>query len=125
MTGMSENAFVIICHGMAPKYPFLPRVVKLPDTAQHGYRGLLVSYRVIDQVQFTEAEFENFFHYYRGYRHQREAVELLRQAINKADPCLLTKTQDWVECYRDVYEPEPEYSCLVDKVQLAEIWAAL
>ena len=122
MTGMSENAFVIICHGMAPKYPFLPRVVKLPDTAQHGYRGLLVSNRVIDQVQFTEAEFENFFHYYRGYRHQREAVELLRQAINKADPCLLTKTQDWVECYRDVYEPEPEYSCLVDKVQLAEIW---
>ena len=81
-----------------------------------GQRGM------ISQVQFSAEQFENFFAYYRGLPHQREAVEILRKAINAADPCLLTPTQEWAECYRDTYKPEPEFSCLVDKVQLAEIW---
>ena len=40
----------------------------------------------IDQVQLTTDQWENFWHYYKGEPQQKQAVEMLRQYINEADP---------------------------------------
>jgi len=61
----------------------------------------------IDQVQFTEHEFRNFFLYYKDLPHQQKAVEILRQCINAADPTLLVGTADWVDAYRQSVKPIP------------------
>lgn len=55
---------------------------------------------MIDDVAFTEQEWLNFWKYFNSEPHQETAVELLRQHIMKVDPCLLTKTAEWVEAYR-------------------------
>ena len=50
----------------------------------------------IQQVQLSSEEWRNFFLYYKGETHQQEAIEMLRQFINEADPSLLTQTSTWV-----------------------------
>ena len=40
----------------------------------------------IQQVQLSSEEWRNFFLYYKGETHQQEAIEMLRQFINEADP---------------------------------------
>lgn len=54
----------------------------------------------IEQVQLTEQQWLNFFRYYNGSPWQDEALKLLRQHINQADPTLLTQTAEWVDGYR-------------------------
>ncbi len=71
----------------------------------------------IDQVQLDPDQWVNFFTYFKGEPHQREAIELLRQHINKADPTLLTQTADWIEVWRESHAPT-----LVTHSQLAQIW---
>lgn len=55
----------------------------------------------IDQVQLTTEQWENFWHYYKGEPQQKQAVEMLRQYINEADPTLLTQNATWVQKYRE------------------------
>ena len=55
----------------------------------------------IQQVQLSSEEWRNFFLYYKGETHQQEAIEMLRQFINEADPSLLTQTSTWVERWRN------------------------
>ena len=54
----------------------------------------------IGQVQLTSQEWQNFWRYFKGEPQQQEAVEMLRQFINEADPTLLTQNATWVQKYR-------------------------
>ena len=75
----------------------------------------------IQQVQLSSEEWRNFFLYYKGETHQQEAIEMLRQFINEADPSLLTQTSTWVERWRqDV--PTPRDKTYVSHSQLAQVW---
>lgn len=58
----------------------------------------------IEEVQLSAAEWRNFWVYYKNEPQQQEAIEVLRQFINEADPTLLTKAASWVEKYRE--QPE-------------------
>lgn len=53
----------------------------------------------IDQVQFTDQRWLQFWESYKGQEHQKKAVIKLGQQIKQADPCLLTETAEWVEGY--------------------------
>ena len=75
----------------------------------------------IQQVQLSAEEWRNFFLYYRGDTHQQEAIEMLRQYINEADPSLLTQTATWVERWRNA-APTPRDKTYVSHSQLAQIW---
>ena len=55
----------------------------------------------IDEVQLTAEQWENFWTYYKGEPQQKQALEMLRQYINEADPTLLTKDAVWVQKYRE------------------------
>lgn len=54
----------------------------------------------IDQVQFTDARWLQFWENFKGQEHQIKSIIKLGQQIKKADPCLLTESADWVEDYR-------------------------
>lgn len=54
----------------------------------------------IDQVQFTDARWLQFWESYKSQEHQIKSIIKLGQQIKEADPCLLTETADWVEDYR-------------------------
>ena len=54
----------------------------------------------IGQVQLTSQEWQDFWRYFKGEPQQQEAVEMLRQYINEADPTLLTQNAIWVQKYR-------------------------
>ena len=62
---------------------------------------------MISQVQFTPEEWLNYFRYYGDLPHQKEALGILQDHINQADPTLLTPTADWVEVWKHAL-PEPE-----------------
>ena len=64
-------------------------------------------------------EWRNFFLYYRG-THQQEAIEMLRQFINEADPSLLTQTSAWVERWPG--RANPRDKTYVSHSQLAQVW---
>lgn len=55
----------------------------------------------IQEVQLSSAEWRNFWTYYKGEPQQAEAVEMLRQFINEADPTLLTQNASWLQKYRE------------------------
>ena len=55
----------------------------------------------IDQVQLTTDQWENFWNYYKGEPQQKQAVEMLRQFVNEADPTLLTQNATWIQKYRE------------------------
>lgn len=54
----------------------------------------------IEQVQFTDARWLQFWESYKGQEHQKRAVIKLGQLIKKADSGLLTETADWAEGYK-------------------------
>ena len=61
----------------------------------------------IEQVQLTAEEWADFWKYFKNEPQQREAIEMLRQYINEADPTLLTQSTSWVEKFRSS-PPAPE-----------------
>ena len=65
---------------------------------------------MIDEVQFDETRWRNFWTYYKGLTHQIKALEILRQHILKADPCLLTDGAEWVEQFRTPVETQESYA---------------
>ena len=54
----------------------------------------------IEQVQLTAEEWADFWKYFKGQPQQKEAIEMLRQFVNEADPTLLTQSTSWVEKFR-------------------------
>lgn len=50
----------------------------------------------IEQVQFTDQRWLQFWENYKGLPRQRNAVAKLMRHILQADPALLTETADWV-----------------------------
>jgi hypothetical protein len=54
----------------------------------------------IQQVQFSDQRWLEFWQNYKGLEHQIKGIVKLGQQIKQADPCLLTETADWVEDYR-------------------------
>lgn len=54
----------------------------------------------IDQVQFTDARWLQFWESYEGQEHQIKNIIQLGQQIKKADPCLLTESAGWVEGFK-------------------------
>ena len=54
----------------------------------------------ITDIQLTSQEWQNFWRYFKGEPQQQEAVEMLRQFINEADPTLLTQNATWIQKYR-------------------------
>ena len=54
----------------------------------------------IEQVQFTDQRWLQFWDNYRALEHQIKAINKLGQQIRQADPCLLSESADWVEDYR-------------------------
>ena len=55
----------------------------------------------IEEVQLSASEWRNFWVYYKNEPQQQEAIEVLRQFINEADPTLLTKNASWIQKYRE------------------------
>ena len=60
---------------------------------------------MITDVQLTPESWLNFWRYYKDEPQQQEAIEMLRQFINEADPTLLTNNAAWVHKYREKKEP--------------------
>lgn len=54
----------------------------------------------IQDVQFTDERWLQFWEHYNGLEHQIKAIVKLGQQIKQADPGLLTESAEWVECYR-------------------------
>lgn len=55
----------------------------------------------MSDLTFTPQEWSNFFRYFKDEQQQKDGVELLRQAIEKSDPALLTDAAEWVVRYRE------------------------
>ena len=55
----------------------------------------------IKDIQLTSSEWRAFWIYYKNEPQQQEAIEVLRQFINEADPTLLTKNASWIQKYRE------------------------
>jgi len=55
----------------------------------------------ITDIQLTPQEWKNFWAYFKGEPQQVEAIEMLRQFINEADPTLLTQNANWVLKFRE------------------------
>lgn len=60
----------------------------------------------IEQVQLSAAEWKRFWAYYNDEPHQQEAIEMLRQYVNEADPTLLCNGASWIDKYRQKQETE-------------------
>ena len=54
----------------------------------------------IEQVQFTDARWLQFWESFEGQEHQIKNIIKLGQQIKEADPCLLTEAADWAEGYK-------------------------
>lgn len=55
----------------------------------------------IQDVQFTDERWLDFWSNYKGLKHQRDAVIKFGRHIRQADPTLLTPTAEWVADFRD------------------------
>lgn len=55
---------------------------------------------MIQEVQFTDERWLQFWENYKGLDHQKKAVIKLGRHIKQADPCLLTESAEWVEGYK-------------------------
>jgi len=60
---------------------------------------------MIDQVQFSDERWLEFWANYKGLPHQKKAVALLGKQIKAADPCLLSESSEWVASYKSVPAP--------------------
>jgi hypothetical protein len=54
----------------------------------------------IEQVQFTDARWLQFWENFEGQEHQIKSIIKLGRQIKQADPCLLTEAADWAEGYK-------------------------
>lgn len=54
----------------------------------------------VNQVQFTDQRWLQFWENYKSQEHQIKAIIKLGQQIRQADPCLLTETADWVNDWK-------------------------
>jgi hypothetical protein len=59
----------------------------------------------IEQVQFTDERWLQFWENFKGLKHQREAVIKLGRQIKKADTGLLTGTAEWAEAFSNAPQP--------------------
>jgi len=55
----------------------------------------------IDQVQFNDQRWLQFWDHYDGLEHQMRAIIKLGWQIKQADPCLLTEGAEWVREWRN------------------------
>ena len=55
---------------------------------------------MIDQVQFSDERWLEFWASYKGLPHQKKAVALLGKQIKAADPCVLSESSEWVADYK-------------------------
>jgi len=55
----------------------------------------------ITDIQLTPQEWKNFWVYFKEEPQQVEAIEMLRQFVNEADPTLLTQSASWVLKFRE------------------------
>ena len=55
---------------------------------------------MIQDVQFSDERWLQFWDNYKGLDHQIKAITKLGKQIRQADPCLLTESADWVQDYR-------------------------
>ena len=55
----------------------------------------------IEEIQLSPQQWKNFWVYFDNEPQQQEAIEMLRQFINEADPTLLTQTASWIQKYRE------------------------
>ncbi|WP_438983582.1 glycoside hydrolase family protein [Vulcanococcus sp.] len=55
----------------------------------------------IDQVQFNDQRWLQFWDHYKGLEHQMQAIVKLGQHIKEADPGLLCESSDWVDAWRN------------------------
>ena len=62
----------------------------------------------IQDVQFTDQRWLQFWENYRSLEHQVKAIIKLGQQIKQADPGLLTESAEWVDDYR-----QPQQAALV------------
>jgi len=54
----------------------------------------------INEVQFTDARWLQFWDNYKGLEHQKQSIVKLGQQIKQADPCLLNESAEWVSDWR-------------------------
>jgi len=54
----------------------------------------------IEQVQFTDERWLQFWRHFKGLEHQEDAVIKLGRQIKQADPGLLTESAEWVDDWR-------------------------
>jgi len=54
----------------------------------------------IEQVQFTDARWLQFWESFEGQDHQVKSIIKLGRQIKEADPCLLAEAADWAEGYK-------------------------
>jgi hypothetical protein len=55
---------------------------------------------MIQEIQFTDERWLQFWENYRGQDHQIKSIIKLGRQIKEADPCLLTEAADWAEGYK-------------------------
>jgi hypothetical protein len=55
----------------------------------------------IEQVQFTDERWLQFWQNYKGLEHQINAIVKLGRQIKQADPGLLTESAEWVDVWRE------------------------
>jgi hypothetical protein len=55
---------------------------------------------MIQEVQFSDERWLQFWENYKGLDHQKKSVIKLGRHIKQADPCLLTESAEWVEGYK-------------------------
>lgn len=55
---------------------------------------------MIQDVQFSDERWLQFWDNYKGLDHQIKAITKLGKQIRQADPCLLTESADWVQDYK-------------------------
>ena len=67
----------------------------------------------IEEIQLSPQQWKNFWVYFDNEPQQQEAIEMLRQFINEADPTLLTQTASWIQKYRE--KPEVGTAFTPDK----------
>jgi hypothetical protein len=54
----------------------------------------------IEDVQFTDERWLQFWEHFKGLDHQVDAITKLGRQIKQADPGLLTESSEWVSCWR-------------------------
>ncbi|NDD46583.1 MAG: hypothetical protein EBZ24_14675, partial [Synechococcaceae bacterium WB9_4xB_025] len=60
----------------------------------------------IEEVQFTDQRWLQFWDNYKGLEHQKDAITKLGRHIKDADPGLLTESADWVDDWRNAGDIE-------------------